>query len=101
MTAIRPDQIDQARKDYIPEEVIAVFNELIIENFNGNQAVVYQDDAEAKIAEVLGIQRQVVYDRRYMDIEQIFREAGWKVEYDSPAYCESFRAHWTFIKPRK
>jgi hypothetical protein len=36
-----------------------------------------------------------------LDIEDTYREAGWKVEYDKPAYCENYPANFTFRVPLK
>jgi hypothetical protein len=35
-----------------------------------------------------------------LDIEPIYREAGWIVEYDKPAYCENYDANFTFTIPK-
>ena len=40
--------------------------------------------------------RELVYPSRDSDIEDIFREAGWKVTYDKPAYNESYDAYFKF-----
>ena len=35
-----------------------------------------------------------------MDFEALYRESGWKVSYDSPAYDENYDAYFTF-EPKK
>lgn len=44
--------------------------------------------------------RQELIDKNFLDFEGIFREAGWDVEYDSPAYCENYEQHWKFKQKR-
>jgi hypothetical protein len=40
-----------------------------------------------------------IFDKHWMDFEPIFREAGWKVSYDSSAWCETyFDEYYTFSK---
>lgn len=42
------------------------------------------------------INRQVVFDNCWLDIEPVYRKVGWTVIYDKPAYCESYPANFTF-----
>lgn len=95
---IRPDEIDQ--KDNIPEFVLVVFNELIAKNYRNGRAEIYQDDI---VDELLRrspepLSRREIYDNHWLDIEDVYRASGWKVEYDSPAYNESYRAFFIFKK---
>lgn len=96
MTAIRPSDMLQAKKDHIPVEVIAIFNEMIIENIQGKRASFKQDAVVARIAELMGVDRNTIFSKRWLDVEPIFREAGWKVEYDAPGYNESYGAFYVF-----
>ncbi len=42
-----------------------------------------------------------VCDNHWLDVEDVYREAGWVVEYDKPGYCESYEATFTFKKDGK
>lgn len=44
----------------------------------------------------LGLSRQEIFDNRLLDVEDVFRSQGWKVEYDKPGYNESYPATFTF-----
>lgn len=33
---------------------------------------------------------------KWLDIEDHYRKAGWKVTYDKPAYCENYDAYFKF-----
>lgn len=46
----------------------------------------------------LAISTDEVYRRRLLDVEELYRASGWKVEYDKPAYCEDFEAYFKFSK---
>ena len=36
----------------------------------------------------------------WLDVEGIYRKAGWDVEYDSPGYCEDYPATFKFRKKK-
>lgn len=93
---ITPDEILDARQAIIPDEVITVFNEMIVENWRDGYADVDQDDVVTRIAARMNVERQVIFDKGWIDIEPIFRKAGWKVMYDKPGYCESYDAYFEF-----
>lgn len=38
-----------------------------------------------------------IFDNHWLDIEDIYREQGWKVKYDKPGYNEeSFKPYFEF-----
>lgn len=41
-----------------------------------------------------------LFENHYLDIEPIYRKAGWNVVYDSPAYCENYKPNFTFRKEK-
>ena len=95
---INPKEVQARKNAKIPDEVFQVFNELIVDNWDGHSATVMQDDAAKKIAKKLKITTEQVYARSLLDIEGIYRKAGWKVEYDKPGYCETYEAFFRFTK---
>jgi len=96
---IRPEEVVERRKNFIPDGVIEAFNESIVENWNGKSSTVRQDHVVNRIAEKLDIyDRTQVIDRHYLDIEDIFHDAGWKVTYDKPGYNETYPATFEFRK---
>lgn len=97
---IKPSEVVTRKKETLPPEVITVFNNLIAKNWDGNEAVVKQTDAADAIASALGIERHAVFDNHYLDVEQIYRSEGWLVEYDKPAYNETYEATFTFKEQR-
>lgn len=104
---IRPSEVAKAKVKYqnIPDFVIDAFNELIAREYSYGRAIVKQDDAIAlilekahKIAEYEEVERGDLFNKRWLDVEEIFKKAGWVVEYDKPGYCESYPATFTFSK---
>lgn len=84
----------------IPEWVIEGANECIKKNWvelNG-KSVFTQNDLLKCIMKYApkGMSRQVIFDRHWLDIEPVYRKAGWHVEYDAPSYYETYEATFTF-----
>lgn len=96
---ISPSEVCKQRDFNIPGEVIDIFNELIVEKFDGKTAVVHQDSAIKLITERLGVKSEEIYDKHWLEVESIFRNCGWKVSYDKPAYNEFYKAYFLFSKP--
>lgn len=99
MEPIRPSHVKSAQISNIPPEVIKIFNDLIVQNFKGKQARVTQEEAIVIIVQNLGIDRRTVFNENFLDVEDAFRAAGWKVTYDKPAYCESYEPYFIFTAP--
>lgn len=94
---IKPEEVEfSATKT---DEVIQVFNELIQKYWDGTQARFKQDEAVGLITERMGQKPGFLFENKYLDIEHLYRRAGWKVEYDKPGYNESYPATFTFSKP--
>lgn len=85
-----------ASHENFPDEVIEAFNELIVKNMRGGSSVVKQKDVVELIAKNMMISQHAVFEHGYLDIEAVFRQAGWVVIYDKPAYNENYEAHFTF-----
>lgn len=95
---ITPDQITPRKQDLIPDAVIDVFNDLIAKHWNGNRSVVKQKDVVALLVANHNMTREDIYNNHYLDVEDIFRRAGWHVEYDKPGYNETYDATFIFKK---
>ena len=96
---ITPSEAKKLKVTVIPPEVIEVFNQLIVENLSGRTATVTQKEAARRIASKMNIPSGEVYNKKYLDVEDVFRGAGWKVEYDKPGYNEDYEATWKFTAP--
>ena len=94
----------EARKGkVIPEFVLKAVNELIQEKI-GNSTIINfkQSELMAKLLMKKHIIMEddlyikLIYDHHWLDFEGVYRDAGWHVVYDSPAYNESYEANFTF-----
>ena len=108
---ITVQEVEEARLSDIPNIVVEGFNDLITRNYvrNANCAIITLDEAleyiSAAMAAEFGVTNQSIATYReellanhWMDVEGIFRKAGWKVVFDKPAYNESYKAHYKFSK---
>ena len=87
----------------IPDFIFEAVNKLINEKWNGESATILQDE----IMEIVSSDdednekpsRQTVFNNHWLDIEEHYRNVGWKVTYDKPAYCENYKAFFRFELP--
>lgn len=95
---ISPAEAEKLKRERIPEFVIESFNELLISNYNPNGTVITQEDV---IVEIMNrspddISRNEIFDNGWLDVEPLFKENGWNVEYDKPGLGESYKARFIF-----
>ncbi|MCV9964272.1 hypothetical protein OIU34_20510 [Pararhizobium sp. BT-229] len=95
---IRPEDVAEAKIGHIPGAVIEAFNKLIALNFSRGSATVRQNDVIVEITGTTEFSRAEIFDKGYLNVEEIFRRAGWKVSYTKPDYTESFPAYFEFRK---
>jgi hypothetical protein len=97
---ITPGQARTKRTNSIPDEVLEAFNELIVENLRGRFSCFRQEAVEKRIMEKLKVSNQHIYESRWLDVEEIYRNAGWEVKYDAPGYNENYPATFDFTAPK-
>lgn len=96
---ITPEEVQDKKNDTIPSEVVEAFNELIVENWSKVQARVTQRAAVVRIKKKLpAIPLNDLYENNWLDVEALYRKAGWKVSYESPSMDESFEPYYIFSK---
>ncbi len=94
--AFSPDEVVTRWQQALPDAVIETFNELLIQKFNGQSAMIHQDDL-MKVLANKGLKAQDVYDQRWLDqAKERFKDKGWKVTYHSPDWDDNFRSHFFF-----
>ena len=99
MKPITPQEASQQRQTQIPDFVIDAFNKLIAKNYRNGRSEVIQNEVMLEIlATDADLTRQTVFDNGWLDVEEVYRAAGWRVEYDKPAYCESYDPFFVFSK---
>ena len=87
-------------KKVIPDFVIEAVNQLIKEKWDGKKAIILQDD----IMNIISSNdpdddkpsRNEIFNKGWLDFEDLYREKGWYVMYDKPAYNEFYKAKFIF-----
>jgi hypothetical protein len=96
---ITPETAVAHKASRLPSEVIEVFNDLIADRFDGQSAQFRQEEAvEAIVARGVVPDRKAVFDRHWLDVEPVYRAAGWHVTYDKPGFNETYAATFTFTR---
>lgn len=90
---ITPKDIVDRQEEFIPDVVIEVFNELIALNWNDGES-----RFELKAVRALLEQKGSVIKPHWFNIEDIYRKAGWKVDYCRADYTETFPSYYVFSK---
>lgn len=101
---IRPKDVVKAKQESLPDEVIKAFNKLIAENWDGSSSRFKQNDAVARIKKTFLPKRMTskkMYENNWLDVEDVYRKAGWDVYYDRPAYNENYPATFKFSRVKK
>lgn len=96
---IRPSDVATEKKRTFPDAVLASFNELIAQKWSGSSATITLDGVVALMVKK-GLKRKEISEKHWLDVEDVYRAAGWSVEYDSPGYNESYPATFTFARKR-
>lgn len=103
MKPITPAQAKNQRRAGIPDFVFDVVNTLLVENLNSTctGALLLQKDIAKAIREHPEYQtydepRPDIYKQGWMDFEEHYKQAGWKVDYDRPGYNENYEPKYIF-----
>ena len=62
---------------------------------------ILQDDIIKGIMGRSNYSRNEIFDNHLLDFEDVYRDQGWSVMYDGPAYCESYDPYFLFKKAVK
>lgn len=104
---IKPIDVISARKTFLPENVIESFNEMITKHFTGDSAKFRQAEVVELILSKMNkdcengavlVSAQEIYDNKWLNVEDVYESAGWKVDYDKPGYNESYGPTFEFKK---
>ena len=93
-----PQDVEKNKITAFPEEVIDEFNKMITKNYSGGSSTVVMKEIANAIASRMDIDVGEVYRNHWLDVEDVYRKAGWKVEYDKPVYNETYHAFFKFTK---
>ncbi len=96
---ITPDEAKSRKVDTIPDAALEAFNELITQKLSGGVATFTQREVVA-LMESKGLDRDTIYAQGCLNIEALYRVAGWEVYFDKPGYNESYEAYFKFVCPK-
>lgn len=96
---IRPEEIIDQLEKIIPQVVIEAVNNLLKKKYRGLEKSFNVKEKEI-IEEIMRLDsdmiREDLYKNHWLDFEEIYRNNGWKVEYDKPHYTDNYDAYFTF-----
>ncbi len=84
---IRPESLVREKARHIPEGVIGAFNQLIAENYRDGSAKVRQPDL-VKLFVNYQIDPVEATKRGWLNIEDLYRDSGWKVTYQAHSHVD-------------
>lgn len=98
MKAITPIEaaVAKAQREF-PDFVIDAFNQCILAAMLDGKDEVEQEEVIMRMLSLNPeLKRQEIFDNHFLDVEDYYRSAGWKVVYYKPAYYEEWKAFWEF-----
>lgn len=96
-----PKEVEESVEYVIHPAIIQAVNELLKEEYVSGKSVVLLQKTIVKKAKSIckELTEKKIFDKHWMDFEPIFRQAGWKVSYESSAWCETyFDEYYKFSK---
>ena len=94
---ITPQEILDDLQNIIPSFVFEAINNLLKKKFRGDSVIIKQKEIISEIMKLeKGYTSQDIYDNKWMDFEKVYRDNGWNVSYDKPAYNENYDAYFKF-----
>ena len=95
---ISPKEASSLKRERIPDYVIEAFNEMIAKKATSGTVSFKQKDVVDLILKKApeGTTSSFLFENHFLDVEPIFIDAGWRVEYDKPGYNESYEPTFTF-----
>lgn len=102
---IKPEDINKAKAKLLNKDVEQAVDFLLARNWTGTSSTIILKDICKKAFEIANpadmiyeAYERYLYDNKMLDIEEAYREAGWKVYFDRPAYNETYQANFMFSR---
>jgi len=106
---IKPSEVraELKKTGIFPTEVIDAFNELIVKHFHKGYASFLQKEVVELIKEKMKaaspdvpFKEEEIFEKHWLDIEELFSTHGWEVRYDSPGYNETGESVFHFSEKK-
>ena len=90
-------------ENIIPQSIILAVNELLTEKYRGTGEVsIKQKDIIKRVLSIDDtLTNNIIFEKKYMDFEDLYRKSGWSVSYYKPSYDENYDAYFIFNKNKK
>jgi len=87
----------------LPDFVITGINNAIVAKYRGTSFTIKQDELMAEILKVApaNIGRQDIFNNKWLDFENLYRDYGWAIKYDRPGWDENYSAFFEFTPKMK
>lgn len=95
---ISPSEITTKQIEMIPDRIIEVWNTMLAQKFNGTSATVYQREIISAIQAAWDADERYILTQGWLDIEEIYRQVGWMVEYVKRGIGDNFESHFIFTR---
>lgn len=93
----KEEALQKVKERVFPDYIMQAFNECIVEAKIKKSNNVLKEDVIKRILELNPeMKRQTLFDEHLLDVEDTYRQAGWKVEYCSPSRGEEFGPYFIF-----
>lgn len=100
--SVKPLTPDEARKALVlPDDVIIVVNEFLAQRYRGGTCIIKREEVMSALNTRMGLTRTEIFERHYLDFEPLFEDYGWDIQYDAPAYNETYEAFWRCSRSTK
>lgn len=96
--AISPDDIAIKKAEVLPDQVVEIFNKVIAENWNGHKSYFKVKEILPRLANALDCSSDFIFEKHYLDVEDVYKQKGWTVRYEQPCIGDTFDAFFEFTK---
>ena len=99
---INPSEVYKIKFSLYPDYVVEAFNELIVKHWDGKAARINQSEIITRMIYLSAgnVTKRNIIESKFLDVEELFREYGWNVNYSKPGYNETEPAYFVFEKRR-
>jgi hypothetical protein len=91
---ITPGEVLGLKEKLLPGFVMRTWNRLIAQNMQGKTSFITQAEMVKALENFCS--RKVIFELGYLEVDEIYKKAGWKVKYDRPGFNETYEPFWEF-----
>ena len=95
---LTPKTVVDYKAKTMPDKVMECWNDMIaLKYISPNESfIINQDEIVKALMVATGEPRYRIFEKGWLDTEEIYRAAGWCVRYEKPAYNESGTPFFVF-----